>query len=192
MNNNFRNKLIEVNDFLKKEYYNKCRNSIGIYDTPNGIKYYNKIIQYTTSFYIKPEEIHKLGLREVERIQKELNNFINIHFPNKQHLPLNKFLDYMRSNPDTKFKSKKEMLNYVNLKQKCIEKTYKNYFNEEIKHKVLIKEIPKHLEKTAPAAYEEMASYNLKKPSIYYINTSLYKQFSNYNITDPIPDIIFN
>lgn len=182
MNTTFKNKIVELNNYLKNNYLKKCRNTIGIYDSNNGIDYYKKLIEYTTSFSISPEEIHNIGLEEIERIKKELNKFISIYFPDKQNLSLIEFFNFMRKNKDNKFKSKKQLLEYVKTKQKIVEDNYKNYFNEKIKNKIVIKTVPKHLEDISPTAYLELPSFNLKKPGTYYVNTSLYNKISNYNI----------
>ena len=181
MNHTFRNKIIELNNFLKNDYLKLCRNSIGICDTPNGNLYYKKLIEYTTSFDITPKEIHNLGLNEVERIHNELNNFIDIYFPEKQNLSLSQFLDYMRNKKEHKFKSKKQLLNNIKEKEKILKENYKRYFDERLNYKIVINEVPKHLQDHSPVAYVEMASYNLKKPSIYYINTGMYSKISDYN-----------
>lgn len=182
MNTFFKNKLIEVNNFLKNDYIKLCRNTIGIYDTPKGIEYYKQLIYYSTSFNISPNEIHNIGLKEIDRIQNEIKNLIKIYFPNKSNLELLQFFKYIRNDKSIKIKSKKELIKIVKNKQQLVENNYKNYFNEKLKHKVLIKEIPKHLEKISPIAFEEIPSYNFKKPSTYYINTSFYNKISEYDI----------
>tara|TARA_B100001094_G_scaffold333275_1_gene410198 strand:- start:6792 stop:8450 length:1659 start_codon:yes stop_codon:yes gene_type:complete len=182
MNNIFRNKIIEITDFLKKDYIDKCRNTIGIYDTPNGIEYYKKNIEYTTSFDISPKFIHNLGLEEVERIQNELKDFIRIYFPNKQNIALSKFFEYMKNNKEFNFKSKKELMDHVYEKQKIVEENYKNYIDERLYHKIKITEVPKYLQDESANAYVEMASYNLKKPSTYHVNTGMYSDMKKYNI----------
>ena len=182
MNTFFKNKLVEINSFIKKEYYPKCNDKIGLYNYKNGIIYYSKLIKYTSSFNITPQYIHNLGLSEVNRIQKELLIFKNKYFPELNKLSLLEFFNYMRNNKKYKFNNKKELLSYVHKKQKIVEQNYKKYFNERIKHKVIIKQKSDYLEKNDAVASLEIPSYNFKKPSYYYINTYLYNKINKYDI----------
>ena len=182
MNTLFKNKLIEINKILKNEYLPKCNNKIGIYNYKNGIEYYSKLIKYTSSFNITPKQIHNLGIKEVNRIQNEIIQFKNINFPKLNKLNLLQFFDYMRKNKDYKFNSKKELMNYINKKQKIVENNYKKYFNETINHKVKIKKVSSYNEKVSSLGLLEIPSYNYKKPSIYYINTYLYDKIKLYDI----------
>ena len=63
--------------FMQEEYIPGARESLGAYDLPNGEEYYTAQIRYfTTLDDVTAEEIHKLGLKEVARIRKEMAEVI--------------------------------------------------------------------------------------------------------------------
>ncbi|MEX6634469.1 DUF885 domain-containing protein [Hyphococcus lacteus] len=64
-------------DFMTEEYVPGARDSLGAYDLPNGEAYYAALVRYyTTLDDATPEKIHKLGLKEVARIRKEMDAVI--------------------------------------------------------------------------------------------------------------------
>jgi uncharacterized protein (DUF885 family) len=58
--------------FVEKEYLPAGRKTNGYADLPNGKALYDTYIKYYTTTSMTSEEIHKLGLSEVERISKEM------------------------------------------------------------------------------------------------------------------------
>lgn len=58
-------------DFLATDYAPKGRTEFGIWALPNGDALYRYDIEQQTTTKMAPEEIHQLGLNEVERIEKE-------------------------------------------------------------------------------------------------------------------------
>ena len=49
-----------------------CRKEIAATSLPDGVSYYRECIRFHTSTELTPEEIHKIGLEEVEKIEKEM------------------------------------------------------------------------------------------------------------------------
>lgn len=62
----------KLTDFLEKEYLPKGRASSGIDSSTNGKAYYNYLIRYWTTTSKTPDEIYETGLKEVERIKREM------------------------------------------------------------------------------------------------------------------------
>ena len=58
-------------DFLATDYAPKGRTEFGIWALPNGDALYRYDIEQQTTTKMAPEEIHQLGLNEIERIEKE-------------------------------------------------------------------------------------------------------------------------
>ncbi len=59
-------------DFLRDEYLPACRESAGLGALPGGAAWYAQAARSHTTTELSPEEIHALGLREVERLRGEL------------------------------------------------------------------------------------------------------------------------
>ncbi len=59
-------------EFFRDEYLPAARATIGASELPNGRAFYAHQIRRFTTLDLPPEEIHKIGLAEVERIQTEM------------------------------------------------------------------------------------------------------------------------
>ena len=58
--------------FLRTEYAPKGRTTLSITSLPDGQKRYQNDIYARTTTHMTPDEIHQLGLREIDRIQAEM------------------------------------------------------------------------------------------------------------------------
>jgi uncharacterized protein (DUF885 family) len=58
--------------FLRTEYEPRGRSSLAITSLPNGDKLYENDIYGRTTTRMSPDEIHRLGLREIDRIETEM------------------------------------------------------------------------------------------------------------------------
>jgi len=58
--------------FLRTEYAPEGRTTLSITSLPDGEKRYQNDIYARTTTHMTPEEIHQLGLREIDRIQAEM------------------------------------------------------------------------------------------------------------------------
>jgi uncharacterized protein (DUF885 family) len=58
--------------FLSTEYAPAGRTTLSVESLPNGQKRYENDIYGRTTTRLKPDEIHQIGLREIERIQAEM------------------------------------------------------------------------------------------------------------------------
>ena len=58
----------EFLDFYRNEYLPHARTTLGASDLPNGRAFYAQQIRQFTTLDLTPEEIHKIGLAEVDRI----------------------------------------------------------------------------------------------------------------------------
>ncbi|MEL7690663.1 DUF885 domain-containing protein [Citromicrobium bathyomarinum] len=90
-----------LRDFLRDEYLPVAREQVGLSAMKGGDKLYEQLIESTTTLPLKADDIHKLGLSEVERIKGELDALREeVGFDGT----LTEFFDYVRT--DAKFKPK--------------------------------------------------------------------------------------
>ena len=54
-----------------KEIQQLANEDAGVWKLPDGNEYYQYCLNYHTTTNMTPQEIHKLGINEVNRIQKE-------------------------------------------------------------------------------------------------------------------------
>src|SRR6185295_18635991 len=62
--------------FVEQEYMPACRKSIAASELPAGPAYYALSVRQMTTTTMKAAEIHALGLREVARIQGDMDRLI--------------------------------------------------------------------------------------------------------------------
>lgn len=98
-----------LRDFIATEYLPVCRDSVGLSALPGGAAWYAYTVRQSTTTNITPEQIHQLGLKEVARLQTEIQSVMNQLSFNGS---MQKFFSFMQNNEYFTFSSEKEMLAY--------------------------------------------------------------------------------
>ena len=95
-------------DFLKTDYLSTSRNTSGISSLPNGKEIYAEAVKEWTTTNMSPEEIHQLGLKEVARLNKEMEAVKNqVGFKGT----IKEFFIEVRNKPELKpFKKPEEVI----------------------------------------------------------------------------------
>ena len=108
----------ELNSFLKNEYLAKSRDSIGIGDVPGGKEHYEYLAKYFTTTNLTPDEIHQIGLDEIERIRTEMNEIIEqVNWDGD----FNSFLNYLRTSPRFYYDNSEDLFNAYLIMSKTID-----------------------------------------------------------------------
>lgn len=63
-------------EFFENEYLPAAKKTIAATDYPNGKAFYQNQIKHYTTLDLTPDEIHQIGLKEVARIRKEMEQVI--------------------------------------------------------------------------------------------------------------------
>jgi uncharacterized protein (DUF885 family) len=85
-----------LRDFIKTQYLPKARESVGLGQMKGGPALYRYLVESNTTTTMTPEEVHQLGLREVERIHGEMEKVkTEVGFKGDLH----QFADFLRSDP---------------------------------------------------------------------------------------------
>jgi uncharacterized protein (DUF885 family) len=69
--------FLKLAAFVRQEYLPKCRDTIAASAEPGGPAWYAYQVRHSTTTSMTPQEIHELGLREVARIQGEVQAVMN-------------------------------------------------------------------------------------------------------------------
>ncbi len=97
----------EFLDFFRREYLPTARKTLGASELPNGRAVYTQRIRQFTTLDLSPEEIHKIGLAEVERISAEMNAVMKqVKFQGD----FAAFLQFLRTDPRFYAKTPEELL----------------------------------------------------------------------------------
>ena len=80
--------------FFRNEYLPATRETVGIRDVPGGEQWYQKRIRWYTTTDLTADQIHEIGLREVERIRGEMQKIVDqVGFKGN----LGEFMQYLRT-----------------------------------------------------------------------------------------------
>lgn len=156
----------KLHDFMQNDYLKAGRESSGIWDIPNGEAYYAHQIKKSTTTEMTAEEIHQLGLKEVERITAEMENVkIEVGFKGD----LKSFFNFVRN--DKKLMPYKEPQQILDHFQDIYTRMKPNLdvlFDQKPKTGFEIKETEKFREKSASAQYNP-GSLDGTRPGVFYV-----------------------
>ncbi len=158
----------ELSTFLKNEYIPNSRDSIGLSGVPDGKDWYEFKARSFTTTNLTPDEIHELGLKEIKRIRKEMEDVIKeVEWDGD----FRSFLDFLRTDPQFYYETGDELLAAYRAMAKKIDAYMPTLFNKFPRAPYGVIEIPME---TAP--YTTTAYYNSPsagRPGYFYAN--LYK-----------------
>ena len=112
-------------DYITGSYAQKARAGVGIGSIGEGRKDYEILVRLYTTTNSTPEEIHKLGLAEVDRIEGEMRGLL------RQAAFNGSIADYehqLEAAPEQHFHNKEEMLIYCRNVAKIVEPQLPNLF----------------------------------------------------------------
>ncbi len=147
-------------------------NDDGVWKLPNGDKFYKFMLKVNTTTDMGPEEIHLLGLAEVDRIQSEMLSILDsLGLKGSSVGELMK--DLSRQDrfifPDSDSGRDAIIEEYENIIRE-IDDGISPIFEFRPKSKLEVSRIPKFKEKTAPGAYYRQPSMDGKRPGVFYAN----------------------
>lgn len=169
-----------VNDFAPayqkliqylKNRAGESEKSDGVWALPNGDEYYKVRLARNTTTSMSADEVHQLGLKNVERIHNEMREI-------KQKVgfegDLSAFFTFMREDPQFYFEDSQEGRDqYLAENQAFIDKMdarLDEIFLTRPKARLEVKPVEAFREKTAGMAFYQGPSIDGGRPGIYYIN----------------------
>ena len=165
-------------DFLKNEYLPASRTTSGIGSLPFGKDLYAVYVKQWTTTDMKPEEIHDLGLKEVARLNAEMEKVKEqVGFKGT----LKEFLNDVRNKKELKPFTKPEQVlaNFESIYTR-IKPNVDKLFSLQPKTKFEIRRTEAFREKTASAEYIQ-GSADGTRPGIFYVPIPDVK---NYNVLE--------
>ncbi len=153
--------------FLNDEYLPAARAAVGISAMKGGTGLYRQAIRQHTTLNIAPQQVHKLGLAEVARIQRDMDAV-------RRELgyagDLKTFFNTIRTDPRFHPKTREELGEGFAAVAKKVDALVPQYFNRMPRTKLEIEPYPAYREK-----YEAGGSYNQgapdgSRPGVFYYN----------------------
>ncbi len=161
--------------FLKGEYLAASRSTSGIGSIPNGKEMYTAYVKQWTTTNKTPDEIHEIGLKEVARLNAEMEKV-------KQQVgfegTLKEFLNDVRNKKELKpFTKPEEVLAHFQKIYETIKPNVDKLFSLQPKTKFEIRRTEAFREKTASAEYIQGA-VDGSRPGIFYVPIPYAKEYN--------------
>lgn len=155
-------------DFLVNEYLPAARDQIGIVQNPAGADCYRAAVRSFTTLDVPAQEIHEIGLREMDKIQGEMRTIAQRSF-NTSDVP--GLLERFRTDPQYLFGTRQEIVAYAGGAIERGRAAMPRWFGRLPKADVIIEPYPEFEEKSAAGASYETPSEDGTRPGKYRINT---------------------
>ena len=150
-----------------ERYLPACRESVGIWDSPDGEADYANRIAFHTSTTPSAEDIHAIGLAEVARIQAEMQAVMDeLGFEGSQP----EFFEQLRSDPRHYCQSEDELFCAYVMAAKKIEPELPKLFGKLPRMPYGVRPIPMSSAPNTTAAYYSAPSDDGRRAGYYYVN----------------------
>ena len=171
-------------NFMETNYKNANEHH-GVWSLPNGDAFYaSRLRSYTTTDYTA-EEIHQIGLSEVERIGKRMEEiFILLGYEIIKSV--GQMMNDLNENPDFLYEDtpdrKEIVLADYNQMVKEAENDVKPYFERFPISPVEVRAVPEYSEQTAAGGYYQAPSLDGSRPGVFYANLYDIKQTPTFGM----------
>ncbi|TNF55807.1 DUF885 domain-containing protein [bacterium] len=154
--------------YLSKKYLRHCREREGIWSLPEGVDLYRFYVKYHTTTDLSPEEIHEIGVSEVERISSEIKKIIK---KTGYSGSIREFALTLKEKKDLYPKHAQEILDDYRDILSRMDRRLPDFFGKLPRATYDIKEIEEYREQAAPAAYYYPPPQDFSRPGYFYVNT---------------------
>jgi len=156
-----------LDEFFAKRYLSKLRTTDGIWDTRDGAAYYQNRIQYHTTTNLTADEIHQIGLKEVERIHGEMEAIIaRVGFKGS----FQEFLTFLRQDPQFYYKTSDELFEGYASLAKRIDPQLVKLFGKLPRMPYGVRPIPMTSAPDTTTAYYQPSALDGSRAGYYYVN----------------------
>ncbi|MEO1173878.1 MAG: DUF885 domain-containing protein, partial [Myxococcota bacterium] len=157
-----------LHDFVKDEYIPAARETHGYWDLPNGADWYAFRVKQNTTTDLTPDEIHAIGLQEVDRIHNEMRAVMKqVGFEGS----LQEFFDFCKTNPEFYAKSEEELLAGFRALQTELNEKIPQLFDIFPRADYEIRPVEAFRAESSAGASYQAPSPDGSRPGIFYVNT---------------------
>jgi prolyl oligopeptidase len=149
------------------EYLPACRDTVGIWDTPDGRALYANRARYHTTTTLTPEQIHEIGLAEVARNRAEMQQVMDqVGFKGS----LTEFFEFLRTDPQFYYQTGDELFRAYAYITKVIDPELPRLFGKLYRTPFGLRAIPDTSAPNTTTAYYSGPSVDGTRPGYYYVN----------------------
>ena len=157
----------ELEQFFSEKYLPSSRTTVGLYDTPKGKELYKLLSKSYTTTSLSPKEIHEIGLSEVSRIRKEMDQVIKeVGFKGT----FKEFLIFLREDKRFYYDTPEELFEAYLAISKRIDPELVKLFRTLPRTPYGLRPIPAESAPDTTTAYYMSPTPNGSRPGYYYVN----------------------
>jgi len=156
-----------LNNFMGDDYLSAARESVGLLELPDGEAWYAHNVRAITTTDYTPEEIHQIGLGEVERIHGEMRGVMEaVGFEGS----LNEFFEYVYSDPQFFFDEPEDLIQAYRDMSAQVESVVPKYFKLFPNTPFEVRRVEPFREQSSSKGSYQSGSPDGSRPGIFYAN----------------------
>jgi len=155
-------------DFFTGEYVPGARETLGASELPDGQEWYAQQVKHYTTLELTPDEVHQIGLGEVERIKTEMQAIISeVEFEGS----FADFLTFLRTDPRFYAETPGELLREASYYAKRMDAKLPSLFNTLPRLTYGVAPVPDHIAPKYTAGRYVSPPEGSSEPGYYWVNT---------------------
>ncbi|HEX3092161.1 MAG TPA: DUF885 domain-containing protein [Candidatus Angelobacter sp.] len=156
--------------FFVGEYLPACYGQVGAWQLPHGKELYAQMIRHYTTTNMTPEEVHETGLKEVARINGEMDRVMQqTGFKGSR----DEFFKFLRTDPQFFYKTPEELVEAYKALAKTVDPNLVKVFRTLPREPYGVEAIPMAFAPDTTAAYYRPGAADGSRAGTYFVN--LYK-----------------
>jgi uncharacterized protein (DUF885 family) len=156
--------------FFVSEYLPACYEQVGAWQLPHGEELYAQMIRHYTTTNETPEEVHQIGLKEVARINGEMDRVMQrTGFKGSR----DEFFKFLRTDPQFFYRTPEELFVAYKALAKSIDPNLVKVFHTLPREPYGVESIPASFAPDTTAAYYRAGAADGSRAGTYFVN--LYK-----------------
>ena len=165
--------------FFTEEYLPASRDTVGIWDIPQGEAWYANRTAWFTTTNLTPDEIHELGLSEVARIRSEMLAIVEqVGFDGD----LLAFFEFLRTAPQFRYVEPDALLNAYLAMSKRVDPLLPRFFGRLPRMPYGVRPIPDEIAPDTTTAYYMPPALDGSRAGYYYVNLYRPEERPTYEI----------
>ncbi|MGH6785636.1 MAG: DUF885 domain-containing protein [Novosphingobium sp.] len=153
--------------FLAEQYLPAARDRVGLSEMKGGAGLYRRLVERQTTLPLDPAAVHKLGLSEVARIQREMEG-VKREMGFAGALP--QFFDHIRSDPKFHPATRDELAHGFAAVGRKVDALVPRYFARAPRTPLLIEPYPAYREKFEAGGSYNQGSPDGSRPGVFFYN----------------------
>jgi uncharacterized protein (DUF885 family) len=159
--------IARLDEFFREHYLPAARESVGIWDQPEGREYYAARARHFTTTELTPGEIHAIGLAEVRRIRGEMES-IREQVGFDGDLPA--FFEFLRTDPQFYYDTPEELFEAYLATSKRIDPEVVRLFGHMPRMPYGVRPIPDAIAPDTTTAYYSRPAADGSRAGYFYVN----------------------